>query len=712
MPETIGFNRHVRPILSDKCYACHGPDAKTRKADLRLDLPPSESQQEDSTPTIVPGDPDGSELVRRILTTDADDQMPPSDVEKQLTLRQKAILRAWVAQGGVYEPHWAYVPPIRAGMPAAEADPSHPIDTFIARRLGEEGFTPQPEADKRTLIRRLYWDLLGLPPTPNAVDAYLNDNDPSAYDRLVDSLLASPHYGERMTMDWLDLVRYADSNGYHSDEFRSISAYRDYVLGAFNSNMPFDRFTREQLAGDLLPEPTRGQLVASGYNRLNQITAEGGAQAKEYIAKYAADRVRTTGTVWLGTTMGCAECHDHKFDPISTRDFYSFGAFFADIEEKGVYSSGSAWAPFMYLPTPEEEAKEQDLTAAIQALETTLSTTTPDLDSARVAWESVVKAQRDAVESPWHVATPSQTKTQGETVLDALEDGRLLARGKAKAKDVYTLHVPTGDGAIRALMLETFNHPELDGVSRGGGNFVMTQFRVAYRAPGADASAPVALVSAVADYAQTDFPASNTLNDDKNRGWAVDGHLKKEDHAIIFRFQEPLQTAAGGQLEVSLHFESAHSKHQIDCFRLKYTDDETAAATTWAVLPEAIRATLMLEEEGRSDEQRTALANYFIETTPRLQPERDMLAARRDELKALKGAMATTLITKALPEPRIMRVLPRGNWQDESGVEVLPDTPEALPALGVAGRRANRLDLANWLVREDNPLTARVTMNR
>lgn len=705
--DTVGFNRDVRPILSDKCYACHGPDANTRKGDLRLDIPPPEGQ---SVRAIVPGDPEASALLHRITTTDADDQMPPVDQKKQLTEDEKRVLRQWIVQGASYEPHWAYLPPaVRdAGLTAAES----PIDSLVARKLARVGLTPLPEADRRTLIRRLYWDLLGVPPTPEAVAEFVDDQEPEAYERLVNGLLESPHYGERMAMEWLDVVRYADSNGYHSDEFRSISAYRDYVINAFNTNMPFDQFTREQLAGDLMPDPSRDQLIASGYNRLNQITAEGGAQAKEYIAKYAADRVRTTTAVWLGATMGCAECHDHKFDPLSTKDFYAFSAFFADIEEDGVYRSGAKWAPFMYLPTPEESQREAELTAAITGLDATLAQSTPALEVAQSAWEAQSMLSRAGLEATrWQVVPPMAVKSQGETTFRILEDGRVLAEGPARERDVYTVQLPTDGATIQSLMLEVFNHPELGGLSRGGSNFVLTQIAVAYRAPGSEEAESLTVSHGLADYSQDGFPVSDALNGDRNRGWAVDGHRKKEDHLAVFSLREALATEAGGSLEVSLHFESGHKFHQSDCFRLRYTQ-VPSDITPWPVLPEEIRRTLAMARSDRSPEQEKALGDYYREIAPQLQPQRVARDTRMAELEALKAGMATTLIAKSLPEPRVVRVLPRGNWLDESGEVVLPDTPKILPALGVTDRRATRLDLANWLVREDNPLTARVTMNR
>ena len=711
LPETISFNRHIRPILSDKCFACHGPDAAARKADLRLDQAPAVGVQHTA---IVAGDPVASELVKRILTDNPDDQMPPPDQEKQLTAEQKELLSAWIAQGAAYEAHWSYIPPvlIPANMPENLDAVPNPIDAFVLRKLGREGVAPAGEADKVTLVRRLHWDLVGIPPTPEVAKAFVESTDPNAYGALVDSLLASPHFGERMAMDWLDVVRYADSNGYHSDEFRSISPYRDYVINAFNENMPFDQFTREQLAGDLLPNPTREQKVASGYNRLNQITAEGGAQEKEYLAKYSADRVRTTTTAWLGTTMACAECHDHKFDPLTTKEFYQFAAFFADIEERGVYGSGGVWEPFMYLPTPEQESREAALLAEIQSTQQALTPDTPELQAARKAWESNLSAQREGSIQPWVRPEPTSITALGETTFTVLADRRILASGPERDTDEYTIQLPTGNGAVSAILLEVLDEVSLRGVSRGGGNFVMTNVAVTWRAPGATEVTPVALGSVAADYEQEGFPVSNLLDQDPASGWATDSHLKRGNHAVVFRLAETLALAEGGTLEVKLSFNSTFAGHQTDSIRLGLISDPATARTPWPILPAGIRTALSEELTERTPEQQQALATYFHATTPMLDVPRNALAKAESDLAALRKAMTTTLIAQARPEPRTIRVLPRGNWLDETGEIVEPGTPAALPPLGVSGRRANRLDLANWIVNPENPLTARVTMNR
>jgi mono/diheme cytochrome c family protein len=338
-PRRVEFNRDIRPILSNKCFACHGPDANQRKADLRLDNQAGSRADLGGRQAINPGKPGESELIQRITRKSKAGRMPPAKTGKTLSPTEIELFRRWIEQGGEYQKHWSFILPKRSPLPAAEDGtwPRGGIDRFILARIEAAGLRPAPEADRVTLIRRLSLDLTGLSPTVQQVDAFLTDKRPDAYGRLVDRLLASPAYGERMAMSWLDLVRYADTVGYHGDQEHHIAPYRDYVIKAFNDNMRFDRFTVEQIAGDLLPDATVNQRIASGYNRLLQTTHEGGAQDKEYLAKYAADRVRNLSGVWLGATMGCCECHDHKFDPYTTRDFYSLAAFFADVQERGAY---------------------------------------------------------------------------------------------------------------------------------------------------------------------------------------------------------------------------------------------------------------------------------------------------------------------------------------------------------------------------------------
>ncbi|MFQ3167885.1 MAG: hypothetical protein ACI8QI_000418 [Limisphaerales bacterium] len=344
----VRFNRDIRPILSDKCFKCHGPDANHRKAHLRLDTPEGALADLGDYAAVAPGAPDKSELIARITTGDEDDVMPPPDTGKTLSDDEKKLLRDWIAQGAEYEAHWAYLPPKRPPVPSVSdrAWPSGAIDRFILARIESANLPPSPQADAATLARRLHFDLTGLPPSPRLAKRLAKS--PEAYSQVVDELLASPRFGERLATYWLDLVRYADTVGYHGDQDHSITPYRDWVIKAFNDNLPFDQFTAEQLAGDLLPNATVNQKIASGYNRLLQTSHEGGVQKKEYLAKYSADRVRNVSNVWLGATMGCSECHDHKYDPFTQKDFYSMAAFFADVNDDKTFSGTNT------LPTKRE----------------------------------------------------------------------------------------------------------------------------------------------------------------------------------------------------------------------------------------------------------------------------------------------------------------------------------------------------------------------
>ena len=373
LPDRVEFNRDIRPILSNNCFLCHGFDKSTREAGLRLDIRDEAISNRNGVTAIVPHDVDASELIARITSTNPNDRMPPTDTELDLSDHEIALLTKWIDQGADYQEHWAYISPKKKELPKLDLAswPRNAIDHFVLARLEEESLSPSAEAERVTLIRRLSFDLIGLPPTPEEVDTFVYDSRPDAYERVVDRLLASPHFGERLAIYWLDLVRYADTVGFHGDQVRGASGYRDYVINAFNANMPFDQFTRENLAGDLIDNPTQDQLLASGYNRLNMVTREGGAQEGDYIVRYAADRVRTTASVWLGSSLACAQCHDHKYDPFSMKDFYSFGAFFADIKEKGVQTDGgneAPFPPFLKLPTDDQQQKIAEIDARLAAV--------------------------------------------------------------------------------------------------------------------------------------------------------------------------------------------------------------------------------------------------------------------------------------------------------------------------------------------------------
>ncbi|NBO93196.1 MAG: DUF1549 domain-containing protein, partial [Planctomycetia bacterium] len=429
LPHAIEFNRDVRPILSEYCFTCHGPDTAKRKAGLRLDT------AEGGKTVLVPGKPADSELFSRLMTHEPNKSMPPASLGKKPTPAQVALIKRWIEEGAVYQAQWSFIAPNRPTVPKVSDTGwgRNAIDGFLLARLEAEGLKPSREADRRTLLRRLSFDLLGLPPTPEAVDAFVNDKGEKAYERAVDQLLASRHFGERMALYWLDLVRYGDTGGYHSDNHRDISLYRDWVIDAFNNNKRFDQFTIEQLAGDLLPAASSEQRIASGYNRMLMTTEEGGAQAKEYLAKYAADRVRNASTVWLGLTMGCAECHSHKYDPVTIREFYQFAAFWADISEVPVGRQ-----PQTKIPTTEHQLTlariDQELTEARRKLETP----TPALEAAQKKWETAIVEDIERAKPAWRVVVPNKSESLGGQTLTTQSDGSILASGKTPLKDTLT----------------------------------------------------------------------------------------------------------------------------------------------------------------------------------------------------------------------------------------------------------------------------------
>jgi len=430
-PAPLDYNRDIRPILSNNCFKCHGPDAAERKGGVRLDerdaaLKPGES----GDIPLVPGKTETSALVSRIFAEDEDARMPPADSGKKLTAAQRELLKRWVAEGALYQQHWSFVPPKRPDLPkvAHAVWPRNAIDHFILARLERDGLQPSPEADKATLIRRLSFDLTGLPPTPAEVDAYLLDNRPDAYERVVDRLLASPHHGERMALDWLDAARFADTNGYHIDNGRDMSRWREWVIDAYNRNLPFDRFTVQQLAGDLLPDaddPQENlrQRLASGFNRNHMINFEGGAIPQEYHNAYIVDRVNTTATVWLGLTVACAQCHDHKYDPVSQKEYYQLYAYFYNVPENGLDGSTGNSSPLLKHPTPEQQKSFDELAAAVRKIETEASGPIPEADAARRVHIGKLRKQRENLDR--HVPT-----TMVMSEMEKPRDAFILVRGQ------------------------------------------------------------------------------------------------------------------------------------------------------------------------------------------------------------------------------------------------------------------------------------------
>ncbi|MEM7477951.1 MAG: PSD1 and planctomycete cytochrome C domain-containing protein [Planctomycetota bacterium] len=718
----IDFNRQIRPILSDKCYACHGPDAGQRQADLRLDVATEAFKDRDGSTTISPGNPDSSLLVARIFSEDEFEQMPPADHPKQLSEQEKELLKKWIEQGAAWQDHWAYLVPKRSEPPAADANPDwarNLVDHFISAKLSEVALAPAPEAEPRNLVRRLYFDIIGLPPTPEEVDSFVNNPSDARYEALVDQLLKSPHFGERLAMYWLDLVRYADTVGYHGDQDVSISPYRDYVIKAFNENMPFDQFTLEQIAGDLLPDPTQEQLVASGYNKLGMMSAEGGVQPEEYLAKYAADRVRTASTVWLGSTLGCAECHDHKFDPFTSKDFYRFAAFFADIKERGLYSGANRdgnWGPFVKVADEELPELLKPLDTRLALLNEQFQAETPELLDAQTKWE----AEQLALLQSWRAAKPSKAEALHGTKLEIRDDASVLAKGKSPPTNSYTLEVEVTESnttAIRVEVLPDDSLPQKGPGRAGNGNFVISELRVF---PIAENSEQFVLENATATFEQTQAGNENPYKkwaaaaaidlDVKGStwGWAVMPEAGKSN-VMVAEFKEPIEA---GKYRVVVEQNHTNPSHTLGKFRLSFSAQaKPVRAESQDSLDEKIKTALGVEVAQRNEDQKNAVRTAFRNRCKELKDVRDEIARiNKDKEEIVKRHTRSTLITERV-NPREMRVLPRGNWMDKSGDVVEPGVPHFLQQIEMA-ERATRLDLAQWMVSGENPLTARVFVNR
>lgn len=702
-PEQVQFNRDIRPLLSENCFRCHGQDVDARQAELRLDSEKGMLADLGERHAVVRGKSQESELYLRVAAEDVTERMPPEDAGKSLSPREIALIKAWIDQGAVWQGHWAFRPLERPQVPQLDSPggDGNPVDRFVLRRLKTEGLNPVPRADRRTLIRRLGIDLLGLPPSPEEVDAFLSDESPAAYEKLVERLLANPHFGERMALHWLDLVRYADSVGYHGDQPMSVWPYRDYVIAAFNGNMPYDRFTLEQLAGDLLPEATRAQLVASGYNRLNMMTAEGGAQDKEYLAKYAADRVRTTSTVWLGVTLGCAECHDHKFDPFTMHDFYSFAAFFADIKEKGFYGGAhetGSWGPTMRLSTPAQAAELTALNEQVTSLEKTAKTTTTELEAAQHQWEEEVTGKSVT----WKVLRPETATASGGQDLQLLEDGSLFSVGGSSQEGVYRLMIRTPIRNITAVRLDAVKDNRLP--NGGPGRHVEGKFLIKEIIVTANGNR-VKLSGGHASQSQPGYNVACAVDGDDATAWSVRDFFGTSHFAVFHADVTASLEAAGDPITLELEIRQGDV---LGRFRVSVSTDKNAAAVAAAVRVQNI---LAVTRDQRSEEQNKDLAKNYRSVAPQLESTRRELSVATLRRNSLLEDIPKTLVSKAT-DPRTMRLLPRGNWMDESGPVVLPATPESLTNLKVDGRPLSRVDLAGWLTSGDNPPASRVFVNR
>lgn len=594
--DSINYNRDIRPVLSNNCYQCHGPDAENRETELRLDEKDSALVKlESGGQAVVPGNVDASLLIERITSDDESMRMPPPESGKVLSPKQIENFKRWIAEGAQWQGHWAFTPPKRPDVPPVQHEnwTRNPIDRFILARLEAEGLQPMPEADRQTLIRRVTLDLTGLPPTPEEIDAFLLDNSAEAYEKLVDRLLESSRYGEHQARYWLDAARYGDTHGLHLDNYRSIWPYRDWVIAALNNNMPFDQFTVEQLAGDLLPHPTRDQLVATGFNRCNVTTSEGGSIDAEYLVRYAVDRAKTTSTVWMGLTVGCAVCHDHKFDPITQKEFYQLYAYFYSLTEKAMDGNASNPPPVIKVPSEEQTRQLAQLDDQIASLTARLDGPLPQVDEAQAAWEAEQSGQfRDR----WHVLSPSEFTSREGATLRKLDDDSILAEGENPAEDVYEVVVSTDLKRITAIRLQALTDEALPHGGPGraeNANFVLSEFEVEAVSTGNPSEVrSVKFAHATADFSQQsggDFRIEKAIDGivDNTNGWAVAGFQRRENRTAVFVPAEPIGFDGGTTLRFRLRFESQFAQHAIGRLRLSVSTDPSLmplAQSPWSAI--------------------------------------------------------------------------------------------------------------------------------
>jgi mono/diheme cytochrome c family protein len=720
------FASKIRPIFAARCYPCHGPNLQQNG--LRLDSLAAALKGSDSGKVIVPGDSANSRMVRRLLALDRP-QMPYGG--PPLSPEEIKLIREWIdsgAQGpdstepvasGQPVKHWAYIKPVRPELPKVNdaAWCRNPIDYFVLARLEKEGLKPSPEADKETLIRRVSLDLIGIPPTPQEVDAFLADQSPDAYEKLVDRLLASPHYGEKWAAPWLDLARYADSNGYEKDNLRVAWKYRDWVIDALNQDMSFKEFTIEQIAGDMLPHPTTGQLIATGFHRNTMLNEEGGVDHEEYRFYSLIDRVNTTASVWLGLTLGCAQCHNHKFDPFTQKNYYQFLAFFDNAEYQNLnlgQGEGHIQEPEIELPTPEQEKKAKEIRGEISKLQSVLDTGTPDLESAQARWEQEMRA----AEGKWAVLVPSHVASQGGATLTLLPDHSVLAGGKNPDADTYTFDATTDRAGITGVRLEVLGDPSFPNGGPGrdaDGNFFLSDFELEARpAMGHGAAQSIAFQAADADEAQGGYEIKRIVDKkrkaDSIQGWAIDDTLSanvKLRQAVLVP-EKPFGFEGGTLLTIQLKHRMLHAARNIGRFRISVT---TMAEPLKTVQLEArLRPVLDMPAAARSPEQAKQLSAAYRALAPQLQPTRDQIAKLNKELKDL--GIVTALIVRERPgfERPSTYLHIRGAYLSK-GEKVYANVPAILGPLP-PDAMPNRLGLAEWLVSDDNPLTARVTVNR
>jgi hypothetical protein len=727
-PARIDFASQIEPILKAQCYECHGE--KKARGKLRLHVRDLALKGGATGPLLVPGDSAKSYLVQRLLGEGGEDRMPLD--EDPLTAEQTAVIRAWIDQGAEWpapagaaptqtvEEHWAYVAPKKAPLPAVSNDSwvRTPVDRFVLSRLDAEKLLPSHETSREILLRRVSLDLTGLPPTMAELDAFLADTRPDAYERVVDRLLASPHYGERWARLWLDLARYADSNGHEADRLRTMWPYRDGVIAAFNADMPFDRFTVEQLAGDMLPDATRAQRIASGFHRNAMTNEEGGVDPAEALYEVLVDRVNTTATAWLGSTVACAQCHNHKYDPFSQKDYFKLMAFFAGT----AYHPGAFGDPNRYVEssldivTPEQDAARTALRAELKTAEAALAAETPERARAQASWETEVREAARA----WTSLVPSHAAATNGAQLTIGRDASVVASGPNPQITTYTVQTTTTATGITGLRLEALLDPSLPKQGPGRdpyGHFRVTSLRVftsPLNDPAKRSLVEIAEVKSDGNVVRGDLaeltkegPATYAR---RGKAWVTDAVREgwRVPVQVVLVPKVPVGVPGGTVLTIEIGHEDGTLGQGLGRFRLSTTD---AKAPLQVVAVNArTRAAIDVPLASRTEAQARDLATQFRALSPLLEAERTEVARIKKALDALK--VPTTLVMEEKPsfERPSVHLRERGAFI-APGEKVFANTPSALPPMG-DDLPPNRLGLARWLVSRDNPLTARVMVNR
>ena len=666
----IDFNKDIKPILSENCYYCHGPDENKRKAKLRLDDFKDATAEKNGSIAIVPNNPEESELYHRIISDDPDEVMPPPEAKIKLTEDQKKLLTEWIKSGAKYDEHWAF---IKAEKPKL-IKTQHPIDELVQKTLKDSNFSQSPQADPETLIRRLSLDLTGLPPSPDKIDKFVNDNSPEAYDNLVTDLLNSKAYGERMTWDWLDASRYADSNGYQGDSERTMWPWRDWVIKAFNENMPFDKFTVWQIAGDLLPNATEEQKLATGFLRNHPINGEGGRIAEENRVDYVMDMTETTGTVWMGLTFNCCRCHDHKFDPITQKEYYQLSAFFNQTPLNGGGRSGQM-EPVLLVQSDEQKEEIKNTEGELLALD-------KKIKERKITVEN--EGPQIKEDPNWKILSPDDFKANTQK-LTVQKDYSILASGENPKNDTYTIKAKTDISEISSLRLEALMDPTMTGgglARSDSGNFVLTGFEASIIKEGLKEPVPLIIGSAEATFEQGSHKISTTYDGNSQTGWAVhQGKIVDKDHEAVFRLKEKITAGKGTTIQFVLRHDSQNANHNLGRFRLSISEKPDAP----------------LNKGSRNLDAQLAELNQ----------KRKELG---DRLSNQKKSGPKVMIMKDMDKVRTTYILDKGSYE-KRGEEVSMGTPNALPPMPENFPK-NRLGLAQWIISPDNPLTSRVIVNR